>query len=109
MENKEIWVLCGHVIPKPVVALAVFIGKPTKEQLLATSNFKDQTEIDNRVIDILLQHNFAGTKDDLTNFRYEYLLLQPDNDGNLELHEQLLTGITDMYETLCVDLNEYRS
>ena len=94
-------ILVGHSLGNEVTAFAVFPNKPTKEELLQTNRFED-TVNDNLLIDILLEHNVCGVSKN-SKAIFEYLLITPDENGNLNLNDYLFTGIVDMNPELCVE------
>ena len=97
--NENIIILCFHNTTdndSTLRAVAYFDHYPTLEDLFALDAFDRNVKLDCDLAKILLENKMAGIADNKDSWHFqEYIFIHPLVNGDLELHEYLLTGYCD--------------
>lgn len=112
---KEIFVLCFHWVCNPIhssgkwTAIAVFNHQPTFEDIMKLNNFKSQTDCDKAIAEKIAEKQYCAmyfgprgkefernpkTRDFAHNVA-EYMVIHPQENGDLMLFDYFLTGYCD--------------
>lgn len=103
MENPNIHVLIFHNVassPK-FQAIACWTHRPTVKDIMKLDNFSLNTKLDQDLANLIVNETKGGLRfsDESEDF-CEYMIVSPEENGDLNLNEYLYTGVCEERQLL---------